>query len=83
MVRAQHANGGAIPKESQLENEGIACGTIYVGIQLCTKYSFFVKPTVVASYCETLRVLRNLNLLVSTRITLTTLVTLVSILLYL
>jgi len=24
--------GGAIPKESQLENEGIARGTIYVGI---------------------------------------------------
>ncbi len=24
------ANGGAVPKESRLENEGIACGTIYI-----------------------------------------------------
>ena len=46
MVRARHANGGAVPKESRLENEGIARGTIYVGIRICTKYSFFVKPTV-------------------------------------
>ena len=46
MVRARHANGGAIPKESRLENAGIARGTIYVGTQICTKYSFFVKPTV-------------------------------------
>ena len=45
MVRARHANGGAIPKESPLENKGIARGTIYAGIQICTKYSFFVKPT--------------------------------------
>jgi len=29
-----------------LENEGIARGTIYVGIRIWTKYSFFVKPTV-------------------------------------
>ena len=40
------ANGGAVPKESRLENEDIARGTIYVGIRICTKYSFFVKPTV-------------------------------------
>jgi len=46
MVRARHANGGAVPKESRLENEGIEHGTIYVGIRICTKYSFFVKPTV-------------------------------------
>jgi len=46
MVRAQHVNGGAIPKESRLENEGITRGTIYVGIRICMKYSFFVKPTV-------------------------------------
>jgi len=46
MVRAGHANGGAVPKESQLENEGIVRGTIYVVIQICTKYPFFVKPTV-------------------------------------
>ncbi len=46
MVRARHANGGAVPNESRLENEDIACGTIYVGIRICTKYSFFVKPTV-------------------------------------
>jgi len=46
---ARHAaNGGAIPKESRLENEGIG-GTIYVGIRIHTKYSFFVKPTVVIS----------------------------------
>ena len=31
------------PNESRLENEGIAHGTIYVGIRICTKYSFFVK----------------------------------------
>jgi len=48
MVRAGHANGGAVPKESRLENEGIAHGTIYVGIRVCTKYSFFVKPTVLS-----------------------------------
>ncbi len=41
--------GGAIPKESRLESEGIARGTIYVGIQICTKYSFFVKPTVLST----------------------------------
>ena len=46
MVRARHANGGAIPKESRLENMGIARGTIYVGIQIWTKYSFFIKLTV-------------------------------------
>ena len=39
-------DGGAVPKESRLENKGIECGTIYVGIRICTKYSFFVKPTV-------------------------------------
>ena len=44
---ARHAaNGGAVPKESPLENEGIG-GIIYVGIRICTKYSFFVKPTVI------------------------------------
>ena len=46
MVRARHANCGAVPKESRLANECIARGTIYVGIRICTKYSFFVKPTV-------------------------------------
>jgi len=45
MVRARHVNGGAVPKESRLENEGIARGTIHVGIRICMKYSFFVKPT--------------------------------------
>ena len=48
MVRARHANGGAVPKESRLENKGIVRGTIYVGIRICTKYSFFIKPTVVS-----------------------------------
>jgi hypothetical protein len=41
-------NGGAVPKESRLENEGIARCTINVGIRICTKYSFFVSPL---SYC--------------------------------
>jgi len=36
--------GGAVPKESRLENEGIARGTVYVGIRIYTKYSFFVSP---------------------------------------
>ena len=40
-------DGGAVPKESRLENEGISRRTIYVGIRICTKYSFFVMPTVV------------------------------------
>ncbi len=47
MVRARHANGGAVPKESRLVNAGIAHGTIYVGTRICMKYFFFVKPAVI------------------------------------
>ena len=32
--------GGAAPKESQLENEGIARGTIYIGIEFVQNIPF-------------------------------------------
>jgi len=32
------------PKRVPIRERRLACGNIYVGIQICTEYSFFVKP---------------------------------------
>ncbi len=58
MVRAWYASGSAMmPKEFWLANH-LVLSISYVGIEgcSCTKYSFFIKPTVLESSSESIRV---------------------------